>query len=105
MDAIKTTLRDNLLSLLREAAGGELPAGENGTTRLSKMAGKKGSWGQRLLNETDTSLSALAEAAHAFGLQPWQLLVPKLDPAQKPALSEDSTAWPFPMVTAASIGL
>ena len=89
MDAIKTTLRDNLLSLLRDAAGGELPAGENGTTRLAELAGKKGSWGQRMLNDTGTRLSALAEVAHALGLQPWQLLVPKLNPAHLVGRNDD----------------
>jgi len=100
MDEIKATIRENLLSLL-EAVEGPLPSGENGTTRLAKLAKKKGSWGQRLLNDTDIGVSVVAEAAKMFGLQPWQLLVPKLDPAAKPTLSGDASAWPFPMVKSA----
>lgn len=99
MDEIKATIRANLLALLR-AEEGELSPGENGTTRLAKRASKKGSWGQRLLDETDIGVSVVAEAARMFGLQPWQLLVPKLDPAARPALSGDASAWPFPMVRA-----
>lgn len=100
MHAIKATIRENLLALLRFEKG-ELPPGENGTSRLAKLAGKKGSWGQRLLDETDIGISVLADAAHMFGLQPWQLLVPGLDPGRKPALSGDASAWPFPMVSQA----
>lgn len=96
---IKDTLRSNLLALLKSDAGGDFAPGENGTSRLAARANKKTSWGQRLLNDTDSSLSSLADAAKAFGLQPWQLLVPNLDPARLPALSGDSSAWPFPMVS------
>lgn len=95
---IKEIVRANLLRLLKEEAGGQLPDGETGVSRLAKRANKKVSWSQRLLNETDSSLSTIADAARAFDLQPWQLLVPKLDPAHPPAISDDLSAWPFSKV-------
>lgn len=75
-----------------------MPDGQTGVTQISALAGKKTSWGQRLLDEqTDVRLSTLAEAAAAFKLQTWQLLVPGLNPSKPPGLSDDP-AWPLPYV-------
>lgn len=77
-----------------------MPEGQTGVTQISEAAGKKTSWGQRLMDETtDVRLSTLAEAAAAFGLEAWMLLVPDLDPAKPPGLSDDPS-WPLPYVQA-----
>jgi len=97
--SIKEIVRDNLLALLRHDAGGEMPARQSGPSALSRKAGKTApSWGQRYLDETDIGISRLEEVAKLWGLQPWQLLVPELDPDRPPTISGDVTAWPLPMV-------
>jgi hypothetical protein len=54
---------------------------------------------QRLLGgETSIGANLLQQVAEVFEVQPWQLLVPGLDPAEPPGLTADSTAWPFPLV-------
>lgn len=83
---IKDTLRANLTALLEKEAGRALPEGQTGVTALAKRAGKATSWAQRLLDDTDTSLSKLEEVAAVFGLQPWQLLVPDFDAGNPPGL-------------------
>lgn len=94
----KDILRENLLTLLRRDAGGELPAGTNGISALAKKAGKLGSWAQRLMDDTDVRLTSVEEAAAAFGLEPWQLLVPGFAAESPPALADDPGGWPFEMV-------
>ena len=97
MSSIKATLRANLKALLEKEAGRALPEGQNGITALAKRAGRATSWAQRLLDDTDTSMSKLEEVAEVFGLQPWQLLVPGFDPNTPPGLSDDPR-WPLPYV-------
>lgn len=47
----------------------------------------------RILNKTnEPSLEVLAKIAKAFGLAPWQMLVPDLEPTNPPMLASESNA-------------
>lgn len=52
--------------------------------------GTNGTVGRMLQGETSARIDAVAQVARAFGLQPWQLLVPNLDPEHLPHLEMDS---------------
>lgn len=47
----------------------------------------------RILNKTnEPSLEVLSKIAKAFGLAPWQMLVPDLEPTNPPMLASESNA-------------
>jgi hypothetical protein len=101
MTDVKRTIRENILALLCKEFG-PLPPGQTGISQLMKK-GFATSTAQRVLDEdTQIRVDLLEELARKFGLSPWQLLVPSLDPASLPGLTADSTAWPFPMVDRAA---
>lgn len=85
--ASKKVVKKNVLSLLGHAAGGKLPAGESGVTRLKKLNITQGSAQRVLDDESDLRLDTLDQLARGFGMRAWQLLVPKLDPAAPPTLA------------------
>jgi hypothetical protein len=84
---IKKTVRLNVLSLLKFQAGGELPEGESGVTRLKKLGVSQGNAQRTLDEESDLRLATLDQLAKGFRLKPWQLLVPHLDPRALPTLA------------------
>lgn len=94
---IKATLRDNVLALLRHHDG-ELRGNESGVSRLVKRGFALGTAQRVLGGQTSVGLDIVAELAEAFGVQPWQLLTPGLQPGSPPGLTADPTAWPFEMV-------
>lgn len=86
---VKTVVRENVRRLLR------LAPGESGVAKLMRRGFSNGT-AQRLLGgETSFGVDLLAEVSAAFGLEPWQLCVPNLDPDRVPALHEPSSRWPF----------
>lgn len=87
---IKTTLRDNVTSLLTHA-GRRVSQHE-----LAKLPGiSVGSAGRMLGGESDVRLETIHAAAKAFELETWQILVPGLDPSSPPVLGGIEPAWPF----------
>lgn len=44
---------------------------------------------------TSIGIDILADVAAAFGVQPWHLLVPNLDPRALPDLNRGAVRWPF----------
>ena len=77
----KFTLWANVLALMIDRYGKE------NMLRLSKDAGIAIGSVQRMRDEnTSIGINIVAKVANAFGLQPWQLLFPELDPKNPPAL-------------------
>lgn len=52
--------------------------------------GTNGTIGRMLQGQHACGIDALAPVARVFGLEPWQLLVPNLDPFHPPTLEMDS---------------
>lgn len=44
-----------------------------------------------LHRQNEPSIDKVEKIAAAFGFEPWQLLVPKLDPLNKPELAQEAT--------------
>ena len=99
--SVKDVVRDNVLALLTHV-GGPLPAGQSGVTRLKNMGVAQGTAQRVLGGETSIGIDVLQQIAELFKLEPWQLLVPGLDPARVPGLTADTRAWPLPMVDRAA---
>ena len=91
---LKKVLSTNVRSLLN--AEEPLPAAERGHSRLARRANLALGTAQRIIDgNTSIGLDLLHVVATAFRLQPWQLLVPDLDPLALPSLGH---AWPFARV-------
>lgn len=73
--------------------------GKENLTRLATEA-KIGPGSATRIKDRQTSvgLDVLDSVASALGVEPWQLMVPELDPEALPALGGDSGGWPMPMV-------
>lgn len=94
--AVKAVLRENVIALIAYRDG--VPPGQVGVTRLKALGFANGT-AQRLLGrEQDVNFEALQTLADGLGLEPWQLLVPGIDPAATPTLTGDTKPWAFPMV-------
>ena len=80
-DVYKTVLWKNVLALMIYHWGGEnLP-------RLSREAKIGPGTASRIkASETSVGLDVLQKVADAFHVQPWQLLVPEMDPQNPPVL-------------------
>lgn len=90
---LKSVLRDNLRALLRIAPG------KSGVSALIKLGLSNGNAQRALGAETSVGLDVIAQIAEAFGIEPWQLLVPNLDPERIPRLDEGLARWPFRKVS------
>lgn len=94
---MKKILAENVAALLRhrDKMG---PGARVGVSKVMKLGFANGT-AQRILGAgTSIGLDLLQELASKLGVKPWQLLVPGLNPAALPGLTEDATAWPFPLV-------
>lgn len=56
---------------------------------VKRGGGSNGTIGRMLQGDTSARIDAVADVAKVFGLEPWQLLVPGLDPAHPPTLEMD----------------
>ena len=89
---IEKTVADNLTLLMKSsnAAGSdEKLARRSGVGRGTVQRARRG--------EVSLSIGNLERLADAFGLEPWQLLIPGLEPGNPPALravnSEERMLW------------
>jgi hypothetical protein len=85
---IAQTVRSNLAAVLRAAKEGEI-TGPSGVLALEAVSGIGKSTIYRILDSegaNDTSIGTLEKLAEPYGLQGWQLLAPRLDPRDPPAL-------------------
>lgn len=89
---LKITVRDNIRRLLR------LKEGESGVGRLMEHGFVNGTAQRILAGETSLGVDLLAKLAGAFRVQPWQLLVPGIDPDALPELHAPAARWPFPSI-------
>lgn len=78
---IKRVLWENVAGLMRKRWQGE------NLTRLARESGCGPGTATRLKEcQTSVGVDVLEKIAGVFDLEPWQLLVPGLDPAQPPTL-------------------
>ena len=64
--------------------------------QLAKKAGFAPATATRLtVGETDFGIDKLEGMADAAKVQPWQLLIPDMDPKQPPQLVDPENAWPL----------
>jgi hypothetical protein len=78
---LKRVLWDNLVALMCKHWGGE------NLTRLAREAECGPGTASRIkAQETSVGIDVLTKLAGPFDLQPWQLLVPGLDPEHPPTL-------------------
>lgn len=78
-DDLKRLMWANVLALMHQRWGGE------NLTRLAREAGVGPGTATRLKEgKTSVGLDVVQRIARAFGLEPWQLLIPGLDPARLP---------------------
>jgi hypothetical protein len=93
----KKTLADNVAAIIRHRDQ-LAPDAKVGVSKVMRLGFANGT-AQRILGAgTSIGLDILTDLADKLGVKPWHLLVPGLNPAALPGLTEDSTAWPFPMV-------
>ena len=86
----KKTVRANVLAMLSHAS--EMRVGESGVTRLKKVGLAQGT-AQRLLDDvSDVRLETLDQLSQGLNVEPWQLLVPSLNPAALPVLADKTDA-------------
>ena len=87
---IKKVVRDNTLALL-----GLAPGERGATAELVRLGLSNGDATRVLKAETSLGLDKIVQIANGLRVQPWQLLVPGLDPERLPALEQISFRWPF----------
>lgn len=86
----KRVLWDNVVTLMKKKYGGE------NLTRLALDAKFGPGTSTRLKKQvTSIGVDVIEKLAVVFELQPWQLLVPNLDPEAPPLLGGPD-GWPFP---------
>lgn len=86
---LKITIRENIRALLG------LDPGESGVSKLIRLGLSNGN-AQRLLGgETSVGLDVLSQCASALHVEPWQLCVPGIDPANLPRIDPINFRWPF----------
>ena len=95
MPNVRAILRENVLSLLKRRTG-ELRGNESGVSRLKSLGVTHGTAQRALDGSTSIGIALLAELAAALDVQPWQLLVPGLDPNELPTLG--TRAWPLTLI-------
>lgn len=100
----KAIVGANVLALLQHR-GGAFTGTETGITRLVARGIPNGTAQRVLAGTTSIGLDVLQRVAEALEVEPWQLLVPGIDPAALPGLTADPTAWPFPLVSRAAYNL
>jgi hypothetical protein len=99
----KKIVRENVLALLRQAAGGELPPNESGVTRLKNLGLSHGNAQRAIEDSSDLRLGTVDQLAKAFNLKSWQILVPRLNVASPPELAQRPWAGPFNSETMARL--
>lgn len=97
-EALSATVAANVMALLRHRYP-DMRAHEKGITRLIELGVSHGTSARVLKGTTQVGLAVIEEVAAALKVQPWQLLVPKLDAANLPGTTA-APAWPFEMVPA-----
>ena len=90
---LKIVVAENVRTLL-----GLRPDDRGATAALIKLKISNGDATRTLKGQTSIGLDKLAELAKALKVEPWQLLVPGLDPTRMPALEPVSFRWPFRQV-------
>ena len=74
--------------------------GKENLTRLAADSGVgPGTCTRIKVQSTSVGLEVVEAVAKALDAEPWQMLVPDLDPYNLPSLSGDSGQWPMPMVS------
>lgn len=94
---LKLTVSRNVRALLG------LAPEESGVATLMAKGFANGSASRILAGDTDLGLTMLARLAERLRVEPWQLLVPDLDPKRLPALHEVKDPWPFRRIERASV--
>jgi hypothetical protein len=87
----KKYLWKNICALMESPEGRE-PSIDDVTSRT-----KVGRGTVQRIKEGNTScgLDVVTKISGAFGIEPWQLLVPNIDPHRLPRLDEEPLRWPF----------
>lgn len=93
----KKTVTENVLALLLHKTGPR-KAWQSGVSRLMSLGVALGTAKRTLEGDASLGADVLDDLARKLGVQTWQLLVPGLDPAALPGLTEDRGDWPLPMV-------
>lgn len=74
--------------------------GKENLTRLAADSGVgPGTCTRIKVQSTSVGLEVVEAIAKALEAEPWQMLVPNLDPNKLPSLGGDSGQWPMPMVS------
>lgn len=92
MREIGQILGENVRALMQKRFG------KINVTRLAQAPGMSVGVAGRIKDGGVVQTNKLADAAAALGVEPWQLLVPGLDPDSLPRLANDETGWPFDLV-------
>lgn len=85
-DMLRTIVADNLRALM--AAHPHLDTLDKIT---AQGGGSNGTLDRIRRGASSCRLDALADVAKVFGIEPWQLLVPRLDPHNLPRLEMDTS--------------
>lgn len=96
-DDYRSVLRDNVRALL-EVRTKEDSTRKGGIQGLIALGLSHGTAQRILEGQTSIGLDVLVQVARGLGVSPWMLLVPQLNCTQLPGLTEDQSAWPFPLV-------
>lgn len=94
---LKTILRENVEALLERRAR-EDPTRKTKVSGLIALGFQNGTAQRILGGETSIGVNVVAQLAEALEVPPWMLLVPRLDVENLPGMTEDASAWPFPLV-------
>ncbi len=86
---IKLIIRSNVRALLG------LEEGQSGVQKLIDMGIPTGNAQRVLSGIASVGVDTLDQVAGALGVQPWQLMVPNLDPANLPTVDDREFRWPF----------
>lgn len=96
-DDIRAVLRDNVKALLEKRAR-EDKTQKPGISGLIAMGIPNGTAQRILGGKTSIGLDVVEKLAKGLKVSPWVLLVPQLSVDALPGLTEDHSAWPFPLV-------
>jgi hypothetical protein len=94
---LRIVVRDNVRRLL------DITPGESGVQRLINLGISTGAAQRLMAVQTSIGRVLLEEIASKLRVQPWQLLVPALDPRNPPVLGQTSHRWPFRSISQQSI--
>lgn len=91
---IKQIASENALALAQRRAGTEgMKANETGITLLKNHGLSQGTAQRFLASEGDVRLEAIDVLARGLRVEPWQLLVPGLDPTALPELHPSTSVF------------